>query len=218
MTRRILMTAAAALLAAGPALAGGFAAPVVVAAPAPVVVAPAPVVAGTDWTGGYVGGQLGFGTLSMDDDNEETELEDFDGTLFGVHAGYMFDFGRFVAGAEIDYDRADITAEDDDEMTDDATDLDSIARAKLRLGFDGGRFLPYVTGGVARASLSAENADLEETLEDGYDGNFYGIGANYAVSERFMVGVEALRHNFDDTPAGFDSDVNTITLRGSFRF
>jgi hypothetical protein len=33
-----------------------------------------------------------------------------------------------------------------------------------------------------------------------------------------MVGVEALRHNFDDTPEGFDSTVNTVTLRGSIRF
>ena len=51
------------------------------------------------------------------------------------------------------------------------------------------------------------------------------MGVRFLASERFMVGLEALRHNFDEVPefaeggeSPFDSTVNTLTLRGSFRF
>jgi hypothetical protein len=44
------------------------------------------------------------------------------------------------------------------------------------------------------------------------------VGASYALGDRFMVGVEALRHNFEDAPNGFDATANSITLRGSIRF
>ena len=55
-----------------------------------------------------------------------------------------------------------------------------------------------------------------------------GIGASFAVRENFMVGVEALRHEFENLPDSAegapvddqeqDTTINTITLRGSFRF
>ena len=237
MFHRMTLTAAAALMAGGPAFAGGFAAPVVVAAPtAPVVVAPAPVVvATTDWSGGYVGAQLGFGRLSTDatflegDEEIEEEFLEGEGTLFGVHAGYLFDFGRFVAGAELDYDRTQMDfsfVENGEEEEENVGGVDSIARAKLLLGFDAGRVLPYVTAGLARAEMSFEDAEVEAELDDTYNGRFIGIGAKYAVSENFMVGIEALRHNFDDTPAfledeggsDFDSVIDTVSVRASYRF
>lgn len=222
MSHRIALTAAAALLAAGPALAGGFAAPVVVAAPSAPVAAPvAPVVVSSgDWSGGYVGGQLGFGRLTLED-TSGLDLEDDvnSGALFGVHAGYMVDFGRIVAGAELDYDRTRIESEyyGIPGWAEDPLRLDSIMRAKLRLGYDAGRVLPYVTAGVARANFSDEAGT--EGLEDSFDGSFYGLGVSFAVSENVMVGVEGLRHNFEEAPfADDDSTLDTLTLRGSFRF
>jgi opacity protein-like surface antigen len=156
MFRHITRTAAAALLAAGPTFAGGFAAPVAVAAPAaPAVVPVTPVIAATtDWSGAYVGGQLGFGRLTFDDQAGEADIEDetFDGALYGLHAGYMFDFGRIVAGGEIDFDGTQI---DVTEAGEDMAEVGSIARAKLRLGYDAGRVLPYVTAGLARVTLTA---------------------------------------------------------------
>jgi opacity protein-like surface antigen len=222
---RILLASAAALLAAGPVLAGGFAAPVVVDAPAtPVVVPVTPVVTGTDWSGPYVGGQLGFGRLTVEDNDDTTDDEEADGATYGLHAGYMFDFGSIVAGAEVDFDGTQITLEDDDEATNDAVNVGSVVRGKLRVGFDAGRFLPYVTAGVAQARLNADDETFDAALEDSYNGRFIGIGANYMLNDRLMVGVEALRHDFEDTPAleGMDTDfstsVNTISLRGSIRF
>lgn len=206
------------LAASGPALAGGFAVPVATPAPAaPVAVADLPE---PDWTGPYLGAQLGFGrTLSVDSLDAFDDAED-EGSLAGLHAGYRFDLGRVVAGAELDWDRTGITlrenaAEAGDFDVDDVVDLDSVARAKLTLGFDAGRVLPYVTAGVARAAQSAEFLDVEDTV----DGSFLGLGAAYAISDRFTVGVEALRHDFEDMPEeGFDTGLDTLTLRGSFSF
>ncbi|CAA9383799.1 MAG: hypothetical protein AVDCRST_MAG15-64 [uncultured Rubellimicrobium sp.] len=222
MFARSLLTAGAALIVAAPAFAGGFAEPIAVAAPAaPVVVTPAaPVAASGDWTGFYVGGQLGFGNLTVDDNVDATEDEEFDGALYGLHAGYMRDFGRVVLGAELDFDGTQITVEDENDLTDDGIDVGSVARAKLRVGFDAGRFLPYVTAGVAQARLNAEDESFYgDDLEDSYDGRFIGVGAAYQLNDRFMVGAEVLRHNFEDAPsADIDTDVTTATLRASIRF
>ena len=223
MSHRIALTAAAALLVSGPALAGGFAAPVVVAAPSAPIALPVttatPVSIGSDWSGAYVGGQLGFGTLTLEDDNSTAETDEFDGATYGLHAGYMFDFGGVVVGAEVDFDATQITIEDDVEATNDGVDVSSVVRGKLRVGYDAGRFLPYVTAGVAQVRLNADNEAVDAGVDDSYNGRFVGIGANYMVSDRFMVGIEALRHDFDDTPvADISTEVNTISLRGSIRF
>lgn len=230
-----LSIAAVSLLAAGPALAGGFAQPIEVPpVAAPVVVAtPAP---SADWSGPYVGGQLGFGRLSTDVSIElegeelDEEFIEGDGALYGVHAGYMFDLGRLVVGAEADWDMTSIGLDPAGEIEGESIgEIESVARAKLRLGFDAGRVLPYLTAGVARATFDFEDPMAEELIEDTGTGNFFGLGASFMVSDRFMVGVEALRHNFDGVPeltdAGealvpfeFDSVVDTVTLRGSFRF
>ncbi len=61
----------------------------------------APIAVTGDWTGGYVGGQLGYG-------NVECGGTDGDGAFGGLHAGYQSDMGTFVVGGEVDYDFADI--------------------------------------------------------------------------------------------------------------
>ncbi|EYD76750.1 putative outer membrane protein [Rubellimicrobium mesophilum DSM 19309] len=221
MISRLSLAAGAALLAA-PAFAGGFAptasspapvAPVAVIAPAAVT----PASTGSDWSGFYVGGQFGFGNLSIDDNVSATDDEDFDGAVYGIHAGYMYDFGRVVVGGEIDWDATNINV--DAAGSPDGVDLDSVARAKLRLGYDAGRALPYLTAGYARAMVSSDDDAIDAALDDSYDGHFYGIGIDYAVSDRISVGAEVLRHNFDDAPFdGIDTDVTTATLRASYRF
>ena len=84
-----------------------------------------------------------------------------------------------------------------------------MARLKLRAGYDFGRTLGYVTAGVA---------DMDTSLGS-ETGEFYGIGVNYQISDRYTVGAELLEHNFDDiSGSGVDADATTLTLRGSIRF
>ena len=197
-----LMTAVILGLTTAPVLAGGLnepvmsppgAAPIIIAAPAPVRSA--------DWTGFYAGAQLGYGQLKSDAIDEEPQ-----DLLYGVHAGYLYDLGNIVVGAELDYDMTEIG------FAAPAVDLDSVARFKLRAGYDAGAFQPYLTAGVAQASVSG-------ALDGTTDGQFAGLGLDYQLSDSFRVGGEVLAHQFDNlVDSGVDVEATTLTLRASYNF
>jgi outer membrane immunogenic protein len=186
---------------AAPAFAGG---PTEVAPEPAVVPAAEPYVApGIDWSGPYVGAQLGYGDI----DSNGGGL-DGDGALGGVHAGYRWDWGSFVAGAELDYDTAEI-----DLGSAGGDTLDDVARLKLMAGTELGRSLVYGTLGAAYASASVGGADLSD------NGYFLGAGVDFAVSDRWTVGGELLQHKFDDFDgSGVDLDATTLKARVSLRF
>ncbi|MEO0401040.1 MAG: outer membrane beta-barrel protein [Pseudomonadota bacterium] len=183
-------------LATAPAWAGSLDEPVA-SVPPPVAPAPEPVLSlGGDWTGAYVGGQLGYGDING------TGTADGDDLLYGLHAGYDYDFGTFVLGGEIDYDFTEIDLGG-------AADVDSVARLKLRAGYDFGPTLGYLTAGVAEVDTSIGSES----------GEFYGIGVAYQLSEQYTIGAELLEHSFDDiNGTGVDADATTLTVRGSIRF
>ena len=160
--------------------------------------APAPVATGGDWTGFYTGLQLG----QTDIDSDSGAL-DGDDTSYGFHAGYDYDFGQFVLGGELDYDKTDI------DLGATGESVDSVARAKLKAGYDFGNTLVYATAGAARADTSVG----DET------GPFAGLGVTHKITERYTIGGEVLQHKFDDVAGGADDlDATTISVRGSMRF
>jgi outer membrane immunogenic protein len=182
-----------------PAFAGGPTEPV----PEPVIVPVIePVAAGGDWTGGYVGAQLGYGNVTSGGAGL-----DGNGAIGGVHAGYRYDFGTAVVGAELDYDLANVDLDAPD------SSLDNVARLKLMAGADLGRTLVYGTVGGAYANATVGGAELSDR------GYFAGIGADYALTEQWSVGGEVLAHRFDDFDgSGVDLKATTATLRASFNF
>lgn len=189
-----IVYAGALTLAATASYAGAPADPVIESP----VYTPAPVetYTGGDWTGFYAGGQLGYADI------DGTGAADGSGGTYGIHGGYNYDFGQFVMGGEVDYDKLDI------DLGGGAT-ADSVARLKLKAGYDLGKTLVYVTAGAARAdtSLGSENGD------------FYGLGVAYKVNDKFTMGGEVLEHSFDDIAgSGVDADATTFTLRGSYNF
>ena len=197
-----LMTAVILGLTTAPVLAGGFAEPIAtppVAAPV-IIAAPAPMMS-ADWTGFYAGAQLGYGQLQSDAIDEDPQ-----DLLYGVHAGYLYDLGNIVVGAELDYDMTNIG------FALPAVDLDSVARFKLRAGYDAGAFQPYLTAGVAQATVSG-------ALDGTSDGQFAGLGLDYQLSDSFRVGGEVLAHQFDNlVDSGVDVEATTLTLRASYNF
>lgn len=162
------------------------------------VIAPVAIAPVSDWTGFYGGAQIGYADIDGDADLEG------DDAFFGLHAGYDYDFGSFVLGGEIDYDATNV------DLNDGAAEIDSVARLKLRGGYDLGNTLIYATAGVAQADTSVG----DET------GQFIGVGVTHRIGDSYSIGAELLEHRFDDIGGteGADVDATTFTLRGSYRF
>jgi len=189
-----MTTALALALAGGTAFAGSADAP----EPEPVIEAPAaPVSLGTpDWTGFYVGGEIGWADV-------DTNVSDGDDDIIGgIVGGYDYDLGDWVIGAGLDYDFADIDAAP-------GVSLEDVFRAKVRGGRKIGNGLLYATGGYAWADT--------DTLGDD-DGYFIGGGYEHRINDRFSLGGEVLYHEFDDFNGGPDVEATTVQLRGTLRF
>lgn len=200
--KHILLSATAASLIAGSAIAGGYVEPVIEAP----VVAPVSPVAVSDWSGFYVGGQIGSGKITEEDSEDVIvpvlyalgsfdDYDDYD--AYGLHAGYLFDFGQYVLGAELDYNKLAWDGGGDSNLT----------RLRARAGYDLGRVLPYLTAGVAHIS---DDFDSET-------GVTYGLGVDFKATEQFSIGLEYSRSAFEvDSTRSFDHDM--IQLRASYRF
>lgn len=200
MRTTLLVAGLATLSLAAPAFAGGVGDPA--PAPAPTIV-PAPMpVATTDWSGFYAGGSLGYGDVT----GSATLGDDVNGATYGVFGGYLYDLGNYIVGGELEIEGSNITD------TVSGLDVDSVARLKFRAGYDAGQWLPYVTAGAAQLTTSG-------AIDDSDTGAFYGVGADYQVSDRMRVGAEVLQHNFDDfAGSGIDVDATTLAARVSFQF
>ena len=189
-----------------PAYAGSLSEPVVEMAPAPVESAMPPPVT-SDWTGAYIGGSLGYAKIDGSFNGADLFAGTPDGASYGLHAGYNRDFGRFVLGGELQYEKTDVQ-----EGTS-FLKFDSIARAKVRVGYDAGKFMPYLTTGVAQASVSNSSFAGDDT------GAFAGFGLDYKYGEKFIAGAEVLQNQFEDFGgSGVDLDATTAALRLSFSF
>lgn len=204
---KIVYLATAASLVAGSAFAGGFVAPVVEQpVVAPVVT---PVAADTDWTGFYAGAQLGMLNATASAPGEADV--DGDGTTYGLHAGYLHDFGKAVVGGELAYNKVrDFQFDGEDvKAKGDQTSL------KLLAGYDAGRILPYATAGYSKLSLTPDGED--KTTGDGY---LVGVGAKFLATDNIMVGAELAKHMYKDfnDVDGADLDTTTFGVNVSYKF
>lgn len=151
-----------------------------------------------DWTGFYVGAQVGNFGLEVDGG----AAAEGNGTTFGVHAGYQQDLGDFVIGGEIEFDNGGFEI--------DGEEVENVTRFKLRGGYDLGSFLVYGTAGISRLQFATEGSD---------SGPFGGIGASFAVNEQVTVGGEVLYQRIDDfNETGFEVEATTASARVSFNF
>lgn len=189
------LLAAALVVSGGAAQAGG---PVVVADD-PAVEAPAAMAADFDWTGLYVGLSVANGSFS-------DGFTDFDTSGYGLQAGYLRDFGKWVVGGELSYstgDYGDLAPDSDWDAT----------RLKVIGGYGAGRLMPYAFVGATNYNVN-QSTPYSDTMAN------YGIGARYAfgASGKFVAGLEYMvekKNSFDDN---FDLDNRELALRLDYRF
>lgn len=213
--------------------AGGFVAPVVEPAIAPVV-----EVAAGDWQGAYAGATLGYAFGGEDrvglalnggavSDYDKLELS---GVNAGVRVGYRWQRNNWVFGPELGFEGGKI----EDSFNADGVDASSEIKNVLALRFKTGyavnpETLVYGIVGVARAEVDYSVEGLGADISDGSlsrTGYVVGLGAERKLTERLSLTGEYEYANFGKETltdaAGYSTEAtpkyHNVKLGLNFRF
>src|SRR6202158_505766 len=154
-----------------------------------------------DWTGFYVGGQVGYGQGDLGPGTNPIPEQavffphSLTGLIGGVQAGYYLQWpNRVVLGVEVD---ALFTSPRDLPKLDPApfnSTLKYAATARGRIGFAFGTILPYVTGGLAwgqtRVNINATDGSLLSSRLLPHVGWTGGLGIEKAVGGNWTAKIE----------------------------
>ena len=157
-----------------------------------------------NWTGGYVGAQIGYSASGAAEYylEERTWNDDYDydktlrGLLGGVYVGYNHQFDNgVVLGGEADVTFSDIHASllaPGDWAYEATTKIDRAAAARVRLGVAVDRFMPYIAGGISYARLNFH--ETNGVNSGSADANLFGwnlgVGGEYAVTDNLVLRAE----------------------------
>jgi outer membrane immunogenic protein len=165
----------------------------------------------------------------------DTNSVDLSGLTVGAHGGYNAQFGRFVLGAEVDFNFA---------KTDDPTSciffggrcessINELYSARLRLGVTlRDNILLYGTGGLALANVEHTVDFGGQPFEDKstVDGIVYGGGLEFMHHSGVTFGVEVLHYDFEKEtfnlidhfgntiPTDIDMDSTVVRARVGLQF
>jgi outer membrane immunogenic protein len=184
----------------------------------------APMPVAYNWTGCYVGGNIG-GLWANKDWTNETPGGSFglpigshdpSGFLGGAQIGCNYQVSTFVFGIQGDYDWTDAHASNSDLLSTGDTDqtrIKGLASVTGRVGYAWDRFLAYAKGGVAwvrddyDVHATATGA-LSATADETRTGWTAGVGGEYAFAPSWSAFVEYNYYDFGTnsntfiTPAG----------------
>ncbi|QOF71834.1 porin family protein [Aminobacter sp. SR38] len=157
-----------------------------------------------DWSGVYVGAQIGYGwgdsKLSASNPNDTWEI-DPGGANAGIYAGYNHQMSSgLVVGVETEINANGVKGDGRylyrDEPWGSAdnwpaeVDLKWSGSTRLRFGYAMDRWMPFVTGGVAYAGYDVKTYDFGSIWDEG-DGMLVGwtigAGAEYAVTDNIRI-------------------------------
>jgi outer membrane immunogenic protein len=190
--------------------------------PAPVVKAPAYVAPVFNWTGPYVGISGGYGWGDSDDFHGGAfpGPAGHDGGLIGGTLGYNWQMGAAVVGIEGDISWSGLegggTCGPNCRINN-----DWLGTVRGRLGYNGGRFMPYVTGGLAVGNIDARVAgNSTDSTKAGWT---LGAGVEAQISGPWTAKVEYLYVDLgksDNIPGtgGTRADFNTNIIRAGVNY
>jgi len=194
MSRIRMLGASAVALLVG--VGGATAADIYAPAPvAEVIYSPAPAFS---WTGGYMGGLLGYEWGNAD--VKKGQSLNPDGWMGGLFAGYNFQTtGMFVAGIEGDFTLSGATDSGGGVRVE--NNWNSTLRARAGIAVD--RFLIYGTGGLAVGSLEVKNGSRNDAAT--HAGWTIGGGIEAAFTNNIIGRLEYRytdlgEHNFATKP------------------
>jgi outer membrane immunogenic protein len=166
-----------------------------------------------DWSGFYLGGNVGYGWASMAGVSTG-------GFLGGVHGGYNYMWANgFLLGAEADLSTANITGSAGPMNA----SLDYFGTIRGRIGFAVDRMLFYGTVGWAWGRGTIANGGLNDRQAHG--GWTFGIGVEGAITQNLVARVEYLRLNLGAEtyativgPVRTEIDTNILRVGMSYKF
>lgn len=185
-------------------------------------IAPGIVSTAGGWDGAYVGVFAGYGWGTLSEDEFDFDDVDVDGWKVGVVAGADFTVSEaIVAGIAADIAWDDGSGTFDDVFT---YDMNWSGSIRGRLGFDGGMFLPYVTGGLAFANATASLFDDDDTQT--HIGWTLGAGVEFAVADNVSLDLQYRYSDYgtkfygdpDDIGADLSLTSHAVTAGINFRF
>jgi outer membrane immunogenic protein len=192
-----------------------------------------------NWDGAYIGIFGGWASGTADHTNSGFDPPDFegadadiDGWLLGLKAGANFTVGSgLVAGIVADIAWSDIsgTFEAVPVVGDSTNSINWQASLRGLVGFDGGAFMPYLTGGLAVANATHEVEFFEPDLsvDATHVGWTVGAGVEFAVADNVSLNLEYRYSDFGSqeydhgsgfTPPEFDLTTHAITAGVNWRF
>lgn len=190
-----------------------------------------PFVTQFNWSGAYVGGQLGYAWSDVDArDSDETSIPgsfrygyDVDGWIGGGYLGFNWQQNTLVFGLEADVEYIDL--DDRDPTRTHFTEVNWMGSVRGRLGFVADRALIYVTVGWAFADVDTRNSALGIRYGDVRHGWTLGTGAEYALTDNLIGRFEYRYSDFggDSRRIGLtrdrsDLDMHAIRAGLAFKF
>lgn len=187
--------------------------------------APVGVVPGFTWTGGYLGGQVGY---AWDDGGGHqvggpgfTHIEP-EGFIGGVYLGYNYQMSNnIVLGAEIDVIYSDVDGDGQAYQGPGvpapgiiiSQELNWSAAARARLGYAVDRFLPYIAGGVTFGDIDLSSPVVSGSVGDTFSGWTIGAGAEYAFTDNVIGRAEYRYSDFGSEimQVGAEAEVDLTT-------
>lgn len=159
------------------------------------IMSPGVVDVGGNWEGVYLGAFIGgaSGTASTDEDAIffEDDSMDVSGWLVGVNAGANFYITDGIVGGIVgDIAWSDISGEETFFDDDYGYEIDWQGSLRAKLGFDGGAFMPYVTGGLAFANGTAYTTFEDDFSESStHIGWTVGAGVEIAATDDLSIDI-----------------------------
>ncbi len=150
------------------------------------------------WTGFTFGAGIGAGQVDRPGGPDTAQI-------YSLRAGYARDFGDFVLGGRIVYDRLEVP-----ELADDENHYTAL---HLTAGYDLGRWQPYAIGGFASLTFRGSAPRRSDR------GLLAGLGTSYALTDRDILSVEVVRHFNDDfVDSSVDRSGEFLSLAYDYRF
>ncbi len=168
------------------------------------------------WEGAFVGVFAGYGWGTATDDDavgifptSTDDTLDLAGWLVGADVGYNFYLSDGIVGGIVaDLAWSDINGEDTAGGPTTAA-IDWAGSLRARLGFDGGAFMPYLTGGLAVAGATVNDGTEDTATHIGWT---VGAGVEIAATEDLSIDLQYRYSDYGSQDYALSIDPTPVSL------